>query len=150
VARYLAILLSTLLGLNVVLGVTGGPVGGPIGGPAGGITICLGHDHHTAPAADHADHTHAHADCDDQQVHLHLADHADCCCADLPLTVTEAPDYARTDSELPAPHAAEAFPIDLPPLSSGTHQWRPPLPTPGEDPCAQTPRRLARTIQLRL
>lgn len=143
-ARYLAILLSTLLGLNVVLGAASSQTGGP----TGGITICLGHAHHTPPAAAHAEH--AHADCDDQQVHLHLADHADCCCADLPLTVTEAPDYARTDSEPPAPHAAGAFPLDLPPLASATHQWRPPLPTPGEDPCAQTPHRLARTTQLRL
>ena len=147
-ARYLAILLSTLLGLNVVLGVTGGPVGGPIGGPAGGITICLGHDHHTAPAADHAEH--AHAECDDEQVHLHLAEHADCCCANLPLTVAEAPEFARTDSELPAPHAAESFPLDLPPVASAADQRQTPLPPPGEEPCAQTPRRHVRTIQLRL
>ena len=144
-ARYLAILLSTLLGLNVVLGATGGPLGG-----AGGITICLGHaDHEHAPAA--ASHTdRAHAGCDDEQVHLHLADHAECCCSDLPVTVSEAPEYARTESDRPAPDAAGSLPLTLPPSADAAFQWRPAFPPPGEDPCARIPRRLARTTQLRL
>ena len=144
-ARYLAILLSTLLGLNVVLGATGGPLGG-----TGGITICLGHaDHDHAPAA--ASHTdRAHAGCDDEQVHLHLADHAECCCSDLPVTVTEAPEFARTESDRLAPGAAESFPLTLPPSADAAFQRRPALPPPVEDPCAEIPRRLARTTQLRL
>lgn len=143
-ARYLAILLSTLLGLNVVLSVTGGPLGG-----TSGIAICLGHaDDHHAPAESKTDQ--AHAGCGDEQVHFHLADHADCCCSDLPVTVAEAPEFARTESDHPAPGAAESFPLTLPPSADAAFQRRPALPPPGEDPCGQIPRRLARTTQLRL
>ena len=145
-ARCFAILLSTLLGLNIVLGGTIGPTDGQ----AGAITICLGHAvaHHSPHAAAHR--SHIKADCDEEEVHLHLSEHSDCCCSDLPLTITEAPNYARTDSEFATPQPSEAFPLPLPPLATATCQWRPSIPPPGDDPCSQLPRRLARTTQLRL